>query len=52
MSYSCIEELQLDLDLHALDKTEVLSKAGCKYDDGWLIVTDDGICHLLIKMAS
>ena len=52
MSYSCLEELQVDLDLHALDKTNVLSKAGCKYDDGWLVVTDDGICHLFDKNGS
>ena len=32
-----------------LDKTIVLSKAGCKYNDGWLVVTDDGICHLFDK---
>ena len=49
MSYSCLEELQVDLDLHTLDKISVLSKAGCMYDDGWLIVTDDGICHLFDK---
>ena len=49
MSYSCLEELQVDLDLHALDKTSILSKAGCKYDDGWLVVTNDGICHLFDK---
>ena len=49
MSYSCLEELQVDLDLHALDKTNVLSNAGSKYDNGWLIVTDDGICHLFDK---
>ena len=46
MSYSCLEELQVDLDLHALDKTSILSKIGSKYDDGWLVVTDDGICNL------
>lgn len=46
MSYSCLEELQVDLDLHVPDKTSILSKAGCKYKDGWLIVTDDGKCHL------
>ena len=49
MSYSCLEELQLDLDLHMLDKTIVLSKAGRKYNDGWFVVTDDGICHLFDK---
>ena len=49
MSYFCLEELQVDLDLHMLDKTLVLSKAGRKYDDGWLVVTDDGICHLFDK---
>ena len=49
MSYSCLEELQVDLDLHALDKTSVLSKAGRKYNDGWFVVTDDGICHLFDK---
>ena len=46
MSYSCLEELQVDLDLHALDKTIVLSKTGRRYYDGWFAVTDDGICHL------
>ena len=49
MSYSCLEELQVDLDLHTLDKTSVLSKAGCKYKNGWFVVTDDGICHLCQK---
>ena len=49
MSYSCLEELQVDLDLHALDKTSVLSNVGCKYNDGWLVVTDDGICYLFDK---
>ena len=49
MSYSCLEELQVDLDLHVLDKTSVLSKVGRIYDDGWLVVTDDGICHLFDK---
>ena len=57
MSYSCLEELQIDLDLHALDKTSVLSKAGCKYKsragrkykNEWFVVTDDGICHLFDK---
>ena len=49
MSYSCLEELQVDLDLHIPDKTSILSKTGCKYKDGWLIVTDDGICHLFDK---
>ena len=46
MNYSCLEELQLDLDLHMLDKTSVLSKAGCKYDNGWFVITNDGYCHL------
>ena len=46
MSYSCLEELQVDLDLYALDKTTILSKVGCKYDDGWFVITNDGICHL------
>lgn len=54
MSYSCLEELQVDLDLHTLDKTIVLSKAGRKYKskagrkykNGWFVVTDDGVCHL------
>ena len=46
MSYSCLEELQVDLDLHMPDKTLVLSKAGCKYKNGWLVITDDGICRL------
>ena len=46
MSYSCLEELQVDLDLHTLDKTNVLSKAGRKYNNGWFIVTDDGHYHL------
>ena len=49
MSYSCLEELQIDLDLRTLDKTNVLSNAGCEYKDGWLVVTDDGICHLFDK---
>ena len=49
MSYSCLEELQVDLDLHMPDKTSILYNAGCQYDDGWLIVTDDGICHLFDK---
>ena len=44
MSYSCLEELQVDLDLHALDKTVVLSKVGCQCN-GWFVITDDGICH-------
>ena len=49
MSYSCIEELQTILDLHMSDKTEVLSDAGRKCNDGWFIVTDDGHCHLFDK---
>ena len=49
MSYSCLEELQVDLDLHTLDKIDILSKAGCIYDDGWSVITDDGICHLFEK---
>ena len=49
MSYSCLEELQVDLDLHMPDKTSILYNAGCQYDDGWLIITDDGICHLFDK---
>ena len=49
MSYSCLEELQVDLDLHNLDKTNILSKIGCQYDKGWFVVTDDGICHLFAK---
>ena len=49
MSYSCLEELQVDLDLHNLDKTSILSKIGSKYNDGWLIITDDGHCHLFDK---
>ena len=51
MSYSCLEELQVDLDLHTLDKTLVLSKAGRKYNNGWFVVTDDGNCHLLTNMV-
>ena len=49
MSYSCLEELQVDLDLHTLDKTSVLSKAGRKHNNKWFVVTDDGICHLFDK---
>ena len=49
MSYSCLEELQVDLDLHTLDKTPVLSKAGRRYDDGWLVITNNGYCHLFDK---
>ena len=49
MSYSCLEELQVDLDLYALDKTVVLSKAGCQCNEGWFIITDDGYCHLFDK---
>ena len=49
MSYSCLEELQVDLDLHTLNKTDVLSKAGRKYNDGWLVITNDGYCHLFDK---
>ena len=49
MSYSCLEELQVDLDLYALNKTSVLSKVGSKYEDGWFIITDDGICYLFNK---
>lgn len=46
MSYSCLEELQVSLNLNLSDKTKILSNAGCKYDDNWFIVTDDGNCHL------
>ena len=54
MSYSCLEELQVDLDLHTLNKTVILSKAGrqCNtgwLNTGWLIVTNDGNCHLFDK---
>ena len=49
MSYSCLEELQVDLDLHTLDKTNILSKVGCQCNNGWFVVTDDGICHLFDK---
>ena len=50
MNYSCLEELQVDLDLYALGKINILSKVGCKYKrNNWLIVTDDGICHLFDK---
>ena len=49
MSYSCLEELQVAFDL-SIDKIDVLSNAGCKYKrNNWLIVTDDGICHLFDK---
>ena len=34
MSYSCLEELQVDLDLRMLDKTVILSNVGCKYKIG------------------
>ena len=46
MSYSCLEELQVSLNLHLSDKTKVLSNAGCRYNDNWFIVTDDGNCYL------
>ena len=49
MSYSCLEELQTILDLHVSDKTFVLSDAGCKCNNGWFVVTDDGHCHLFGK---
>ena len=32
-----------------LDKTNILSKVGYQYDEEWLIVTSDGICHLFDK---
>ena len=49
MSYSCLEELQVDLDLHALDKTVILSKVGRLCIEGWFVITDDGHCHLFDK---
>lgn len=49
MSYSCLEELQVDLDLHMLDKTIILSNAGCQCNEGWFVITDDGHCHLFSK---
>ena len=49
MSYSCLEELQVDLDLYALGKINILSKVGCKCNEGWFVITDDGQCHLFDK---
>ena len=47
MSYSCLEELQVSLNLNLSDKTKILSDAGRKYNNNyWFIVTDDGNCHL------
>ena len=46
MSYSCLEELQVDLDLHTLDKISVLSNIGCQCNKGWFVITNDGYCHL------